>query len=129
MPKNHWSMFDLLRWHYRNQHGSCCYCGRQCLLIMDPQARSDANNSPSYPHLATVEHIYQRTDIRRMLLDISGKKNGIKSTKMACKKCNNDRGSNKGECDLKRMRFDERNEVHGLILDILNGNYNGKIII
>ena len=67
---------------FMKQKGICKYCGVRC-TNGDSSFRFKLNEM-AYPHLATIEHIYTKLDMR------SKCKGGDKAV-MTCYKCNKDR--------------------------------------
>jgi 5-methylcytosine-specific restriction endonuclease McrA len=59
----------------------CFYCG---VITMEPPKNFDFKSDPP-DNMATVDHVYSKKDIRRLL------KNGKKELVLCCYKCNNDR--------------------------------------
>lgn len=112
--------FNKIKYHYFKQHGSCCYCGIQCILIMNNQERYRIYGSILPPdNLATLEHIYPKTDIRRFI-----RNKFEKVTLMACRKCNSDRGAKESHLNAPPT------ECHpSLLIDLLNGKYNNKFVM
>lgn len=62
------------------QNGKCCYCGvRLRLLTLKP-------GQPAPDDACTIEHPYPKGDPRRV-------PHGSYKVKLACRRCNNDRGN------------------------------------
>lgn len=103
------------------QGGKCCYCKCKCVFILNSAEANKIHNSKGRPdNLATLEHIYPKTDIRRWV-----NHNGAQTVKMACVKCNSERG-----ISTKHItNFDYSCIDKNLFKDLLNGFYDGKIII
>lgn len=75
----------MLKQLYAEQEGKCCYCNCDCKFYPPEQL-----DNKSYPHdLATLEHLFDRFDIRRWA---KHQGDGVEAHKMACYKCNTTRG-------------------------------------
>lgn len=102
---------------YNEQNGLCYYCNKPADLITGINLHGRQKDNT-----ATVEHIYNRTDIRRMLLQSIGYKNQhIKQIVMAHYKCNN--GKSKIDHDLMYINYrNEEAQYDGLLIKLLKDN-------
>lgn len=76
----------LRKMYKKNTH--CCYCGKHTILNRVGGSAKD--------NTATIEHIYSAYDIRRNI------KKGARKMKLACYKCNWEKG-----LEIRRLIFDD----------------------
>lgn len=112
----------LLRRLFKNHKGKCFYCGEKTVL-----PKSGVNGqSKQVPNLATTEHVYHKTDIRRFL---SRKK------VLACYTCNNKKGATDAISVYRSSEYlfayqsEDAQIYNGLLITLLKSKDQTKYLI